>query len=407
MIFAANLLCQISHPAAVSTGIKRQAHAENGAAVGIDPAGSGQHGLLGIYSQLAQFMGRCSLGHPRPERPESLDAPEHGTIIHVLVGAATVRAHQARLAWQVQFHPESPVGQGSQQIRMRSLRAQSRCLGVMPLGQCLTHGRCRNSIVFSVGRCKSRNFYHFRQQLLHNSVILVGEGVVGFSAHEADFGIQCRSYMALEQVKIQPYVRFSRVGKVLQEVRRKSSGRYLISRSFQHNDMASSGKLVFRCTLNHSPPLIVREALTFFLDRNHEERVHLGGRLLQQIAVPQGERVGVHDHHSASALFPKAAQVGAIALQSPAVLHKDGLRGRCQNVESQALEDGLVSGLGKELEFGDAAGGGQGDQMGNQRSHQSLGTGLFGHRYAFDDVLPDAGAGQNMALLILYDTIYI
>lgn len=40
------------------------------------------------------------------------------------------------------------------------------------------------------------------QQFLHNGVIVVGEGVVGLGAHEADFGLQGRSYMALEQVKI-------------------------------------------------------------------------------------------------------------------------------------------------------------------------------------------------------------
>ncbi len=76
-------------------------------------------------------------------------------------------------------------------------------------------------------------------------------------------------------------------------------------------------------------------------------------------------------------------------------------------MEAQAFKDGLVLRLGKELEFQDAPGRCQGNQMRNQRSHQTLLPGLLCHGNALDNVTGKAGSGQDVAIFVFDGIIYI
>ena len=123
--------------------------------------------------------------------------------------------------------------------------------------------------------------------------------------------------------------------------------------------------------------------------------------------MPQGEGIGIHDHYPASAFFGKTLQIGAVALQSPAVLHQDSLGSAGQNMESQALENGLILRLGKELKFQDTPGRCKGNQMRDQRSHQTLLPGLRSYSNTFNNVTGKTGASQNVAIFVLDGAIYI
>ena len=125
--------------------------------------------------------------------------------------------------------------------------------------------------------------------------------------------------------------------------------------------------------------------------------IHLGGGLLQQVPVSQGERVGVHHHHSASAFPAEGAEIVTVLLQSPAVFQQDGQRSSRQKAEAQALEHRLVFRLGENLEV---LAGTLAQDSGHQGNQQALGADLRRNRQAFEHVPGHAGAGQNSPCII-------
>ena len=110
------------------------------------------------------------------------------------------------------------------------------------------------------------------------------------------------------------------------------------------------------------------------------------------------------DGGSGGAREPESRKAGKVRLQSPAVLHQDGLRGGGQLVEAQALENRLVLRLGEHLErrTGMVA-----HDARHQRDQESFTAHFRGYSQAFEDITGNAGTCHNGASGILHDIIRI
>ena len=190
--------------------------------------------------------------------------------------------------------------------------------------------------------------------------------------------------MTAEQVDIQAHLCLRRIRQVFQEISRESSSRDLVIRPFYDiRHTVTTGA-------DHRETLVVRETGNVFLDGNDHDR----RSLLYEILMSPGEGVGVHHDDARGAVAP---QIAAIIFQATAVLHQDGFRGFSEQAESQALEEGTVFRFGEDFHVGEAPLGGLGNQPGNQGDGEAEGTGPGRDGEAFDDVPPEAAAGEDGA----------
>ena len=89
------------------------------------------------------------------------------------------------------------------------------------------------------------------------------------------------------------------------------------------------------------------------------------------------------------------AEVGAVVGEAAAVLQKDRFRCRCQQLETQALEDAQVLRFREDFHVRVAPFGGHGKEAGNQRNGEAQRAGFGRHGETFQDVSLEAAAGED------------
>ena len=374
--------------------IQRQAQGEDGAAVGVHPAGGGEHGLFRVQAEPAELRRSVGEGHAREEGPDGRHPLPHEVIIHVPVRPRAVGAHETRLHKSIQFQEESPPGEVGQKVWTGRCGGEGRC---SPEAAGREAGADPGGADSAFGVTQPRHFDHLhpisRKHFLHQGIVTGGQGVRGLTAHETHPGAERRRDMPAEQVDVQTHLRLGRIGKIFQEIGREGRRRYLVITSF-HDIGQSAAPLP-----DHLEPLLIREEGYILLDGNDDEvsrfrspGPEVRGSLLHQVFVSQGEWIGVHHDDTFRGMKSKSP---AVLLQSPSVLQEDRLGGFGEHPEAQALENLMVLRFGENLQVHETTLGGAGNEAGDERDGEAGGTGGLRDGDAFDKFAGQSAAGQD------------
>ena len=214
--------------------------------------------------------------------------------------------------------------------------------------------------------------------------------------------------MSAIEVEVEQHLRVGGVGEPLEEIGGEGGLAHSVVASVDHTHVGQVG----HAAAHHVLALSVGEHRAIFLDDQHIERAHLGGGLLHEVPVAQGERVGVH--HDDARLrqggrcgcglvlgADEAERLTVLANASHARFHEDGLWRLRQQAEGEALEELPVLRFGIELHTMVALGVGARDEMRHDGVGQGFALMAVGHRHTLDDVAPQSTAGDDVAALLV------
>ena len=231
------------------------------------------------------------------------------------------------------------------------------------------------------------------QHLTHDLVVAGCHRIQRLTAHEADPSPEGRSDMTGKQIQVEAHLLLGYAVQVLQEIRWEGRRGNAIVPSPQHGHIVQFPTGLF----NQSLAGVRRKTGTVATQHKDIEIIDLCSRLLNQILVAQGHRIGVDDDHTALFRNPALRQAVAIILQAAPVLQKDDFGGLRQKMEAQVFELGPVIGFGIDFYVSEAGFARLGQQMGNHPGHQTFAAGLFRDGDAFDDILVQTAPGYDVA----------
>ena len=195
-------------------------------------------------------------------------------------------------------------------------------------------------------------FDHPWQHLFHYFIIPPCEHIGGLAAHEAHRSSESGCYMTAEEVDVEHHLRVRCVGKAFQEICGECRRAHGVVASLTHRH------IIYMCDTApyHRQTLVVAEKRSLLLHGNDIEPCHILRRLFHEIAVTQGERVGIHHYNAClfadgfAAVFAahrfKIAAVGVYSAHSR--LHEYRFGSFCKQTERHALEHHPVGWFGEE-----------------------------------------------------------
>ncbi|MNH03279.1 hypothetical protein D3C79_625370 [compost metagenome] len=185
---------------------------------------------------------------------------------------------------------------------------------------------------------------------------------------------------------------------IFNEITRESGAGYDVLRSFVYLQVGDIGS----ARQHQPPPILIAETRGVFFHQKQVQPVAFRRRLAHQILMAAGKRIGIH-HDAADALAwpPLARQLGRVAFQAAwAVFHQHhDARHAGYRIETALAEQRLILQFGVDKQLGVMTFIGQVHQFGRQRQRQPFATHLRADGDAFDNILCNAAAGDQLIVL--------